>query len=81
MSLITCKVCGAPITKIDARLTRCDKPECRKRNVRRVQFGCIICGNEIPLGSKRNKYCGKECEREGKRRVRILWDKKREMEE
>ena len=82
MSFLSCRVCGSPITKMDARRTRCDKPECRHRNLHTerpeltVRF-CKVCGRSIPKGERRSVYCGQECGTIGTKRLKAQWDKTR----
>jgi len=76
MSLITCRICGAPINKLDIRLTRCDNPDCQHRGVYSPARYCKQCGKEIPRWTHRTVYCSDEC---GLQNIRSVKKKSKEI--
>jgi hypothetical protein len=61
---IKCKVCGEIFESPSIARTVCDKSECKKHSrytPRTKELRCKICNAIIPVGSKRSKYCSKDC--------------------
>ena len=80
MSLVIhCRICKDIIPTTDLRRKICNKTECQLEQYRgekrlyamqhRIKINhthCQNCGNEIPVGEYRSKYCKPECSQKGK---------------